>query len=60
MEAGAKETLCSKCLHLRVCEYKEELLEITSKADAIFDYSSRFSYVLKCPDYIENWAIGIR
>ena len=60
MEAGTKETLCSKCLHLRVCEYKEELLEITSKADAIFNYSSRFSYVLKCPDYIQNWAIGIR
>lgn len=60
MEAGTKETLCSKCLHLRVCEHKEELLEITSKADAIFDYSSRFSYVLKCPDYIQNWAIGIR
>ena len=60
MEAGTKETLCSKCLHLRVCTYKEELLEITSKADAIFDCSSRFSYVLKCPDYIENWAIGIR
>ena len=60
MEAATKETLCSKCLHLRVCKYKEELLEITSKADATFDYSSRFSYVLKCPDYIENWAIGIR
>lgn len=60
MEADTKETLCSKCLHLRVCKYKDELLEITSKADATFDYSSRFSYVLKCPDYIENWAIGIR
>ena len=60
MEAGTKETLCTNCAHLCVCKYKEELLEITSKADAIFDYSSRFSYVLKCPDYIENWAIGIR
>ena len=53
-----KETLCTNCIHLRVCKYKEELLEITSKADAIFDYGSRFSYVLKCPEYIENGTIG--
>ena len=50
MEAGTKETLCSKCLHLRVCKYKEELLEITSKADAIFD-GCRFGYILTCPEY---------
>lgn len=59
METGTKETLCSKCLHLCVCKHKEELLEITSKADAIFDGSS-FGYVLKCPEYIENGKIGIR
>ena len=59
METGTKETLCSKCLHLWVCKYKEELIEITSKADAIFD-GSRFGYVLKCPQYSENGKIGIR
>lgn len=59
METGTKETLCSKCLHLWVCKYKEELLEITSKADAIFD-GSRFGYVLKCPEYIENVTIWSR
>lgn len=59
METGTKETLCSKCLHRWVCKYKEELLEITSKADAIFD-GSRFGYVLKCPEYIENGTIRSR
>ena len=59
MEAGTKETLCSKCLHLWVCKYKEELLWIEKKADAIFD-GSRFGYILKCPEYIINWTIGIR
>ena len=59
MEAGTKETLCSKCLHLLVCKHKEELLEITSKTDAIFD-GGRFGYVLKCPEYIENWTIRSR
>ena len=59
MEAGTKETLCSNCLHLWVCKYKEELLEITSKADAIFD-GGRFGYILKCPEYIINGTIGIR
>ena len=53
MEAGTKETLCSKCLHLWVCKYKEELLETTNKADAIFN-GSRFGYELECPEYIEN------
>lgn len=51
MEAGTKETLCSKCLHLRVCKYKEELLETTSKADVIFD-GGTFGYVLICPEYM--------
>ena len=59
MEAGTKETLCSNCLRLWVCKYKEELLEITSKADAIFD-GSRFGYILICPEYIINGTIGIR
>ena len=54
-----KETLCTNCAHLSVCKYKEELLEITSKADVIFD-GSRFRYILKCPEYIINWTIGIR
>ena len=45
-----KETLCSKCLHLWVCKYKEELLETTSKADVIFD-GGTFGYVLICPEY---------
>ena len=59
METGTKETLCSKCLHLWVCKYMEELLEIISKADAIFD-GSRFNYELKCPEYIENGTIALR
>ena len=78
MEAGTKETLCSKFLHLWVCKYKigsavtwklvktkyeriakEELLETTSKADAIFD-GSRFNYELKFPEYIENGTIASR
>ena len=59
MEAGTKETLCSKCLHLWVCKYKEELLEIEKKAGAIFD-SSRFYYELKCPERIENGTIASR
>ena len=50
MEAGTKETLCSKCLHLPVCKYKEELLETTSKADVIFD-GGTFGYLLICPEY---------
>ena len=50
METGTKETLCTNCAHLCVCKYKEELLEITSKADVIFD-GSRFGYILTCPEY---------
>ena len=38
---------------------QEELLETTSKADAIFD-GSRFNYELKCPEYIENGTIALR
>lgn len=53
MEAGTKETLCSKCVHLWVCKFRLELLEMENKADAIFD-GSRFSYKLNCPEYIEN------
>lgn len=48
-----KETLCSSCLHLWVCKYKDELLDTTKKVDAIFD-DSHFGYKLKCPEYIEN------
>ena len=59
MEAGTKETLCSKCLHLWVCKYKEEMLEIEKKAGSIFD-SSRFYYELKCPEYIGNGTIASR
>ena len=59
METGTKETLCSKCLHLWVCKYKEEMLEIEKKAGAIFD-SSRFYYELKCPEYIGNGTIASR
>ena len=59
MEAGTKETLCSKCLHLWVCKYKEELLKLDNKAGAIFD-GGRFGYVLNCPEYIKNWTIGIK
>lgn len=59
MEAGTKETLCSKCLHLWVCKYKEELLEATNKADAIFN-GSRFGYKLECPERIENGTIASR
>lgn len=50
MEVSTKETICSKCLHLWVCKYKEELLETTSKADIIFD-GGTFGYVLICPEY---------
>lgn len=59
MEAGIKETLCSKCLHLWVCKYKEELLKLDNKAGAIFD-ASRFGYELKCQEYIENGTIALR
>lgn len=59
MEAGTKETLCSKCLHLWVCKFKDELLDTTKKADAIFD-GGHFGYKLDCPEYIENGTIGLR
>ena len=46
MEAGTKETLCSKCLHLWVCKYKEELLETTSKVCTILFAAS----IIPCSD----------
>ena len=49
-----KETLCSSCLHLWVCKYKDELLDTTKKVDAVLKNVGRFSCVLKCPEYIEN------
>ena len=57
MEAGTKETLCSKCLHLLVCKYKDELLAMTNKADAIFN-GSRFGYELECPEYSRKFKTG--
>lgn len=49
---GVKETICTSCIHLNVCRYKNELLEIVKHLDDIIPIDNgRFSYVLNCKDY---------
>ena len=51
---GVKETICTSCIHLNVCRYKNELLEIVKHLDDIIPIDNeRFSYVLICKDYLE-------
>ena len=55
----AKETICSKCEHLWVCKYKDELLSKAKSVDEIMN-DSRFSYKFICPNYFRMNTIGIR
>lgn len=52
MGLEVKETLCTHCLHCWVCKHKEELIELTKKADHIFA-NSRIWCEIKCPYYME-------
>ena len=54
-----KETICSKCVHLSVCKFKDELMHKVKTIDQIME-NSRFSYVMVCRDYIIYNPIGIR
>ena len=46
-----KETICSKCVHLSVCKFKDELMHKVKTIDQIME-NSKFSYVMVCQDYI--------
>ena len=46
-----KETICSKCVHLSVCKFKDELMHKIKTIDQIME-NSKFSCALFCQDYI--------
>lgn len=51
MEA-VRETICTRCVHLNVCKYKDLMLSTVKRLDDIIPIDSdRFSYVLTCKDY---------
>ena len=51
-----KETICSKCVHLSVCKFKDELMNKVKTIDPIME-NSKFSCALFCQDYIEYNSI---
>lgn len=48
---GVKETICSSCVHLNVCKYKDELLSIAKNINDS-TANNRFSCTINCEDYI--------
>ena len=47
-----RETICTRCVHLNVCKYKDIMLSTVKRLDDIIPIDSdRFSYVLTCKDY---------
>ncbi len=59
MGDGVKETLCTRCQHNWVCKYKEEYLTDLKTIDGHMK-GSRFSYELKCSDFMEKIEVCLR
>ena len=55
--SGVKETICSKCVHLSICKYKDEMLETVEHFDK-YMANSRFSYVVSCKDYMIKSSVA--
>ena len=57
--SGVKETICSKCVHLSICKYKDEMLATVEHFDK-YMANSRFSYVVSCKDCMIKSSVAFR
>ena len=54
-----KESICSRCVHLSICKYKDEMLATIEHFDE-YMANSRFSYVISCKDYMMKSSVAFR
>ena len=57
--SGVKESICSRCVHLSICKYKDGMLATIEHFDE-YMANSRFSYVISCKDYMMESSVAVR